>query len=85
MKILIKCETCKKEFDIYPYEKSKRRFCSQKCYWNKEPKIFTKECEVCKKVIEGKSDEKRICDECKRINKNKYMKGYNKRPEIRLR
>lgn len=85
MVILINCETCEKEFDIYPYEKGKRRFCSPKCYWNRKPKIFTKECEVCGKGIKGKSDEKRICDECKIIKKNKYMKEYNQRPEIKLR
>lgn len=27
------CETCKKQFTVRPYRKTKARFCSYKCYW----------------------------------------------------
>jgi hypothetical protein len=50
MKVIVNCQRCGKEFEIYPYQaKSEQgKYCSYECYWT--PKVSTN-CLTCGKEI----------------------------------
>lgn len=66
-KILVKCDTCGKEFYKYSYKVGKHNFCNRECYLkfhSKNVKTYT--CEICGKVFKGdKYNANRFCSrEC---------------------
>lgn len=62
-KILVKCDTCGKEFYKYPYKIGKHNFCNQDCYkayHSKDVNFYI--CEICGKKFKGaKYNANRFC------------------------
>lgn len=77
------CLICKKEFLSHPSDK--RRFCSKQCSYAFIRNLkFKLNCKICGIEIIGENSQKKFCNECKRINKNIYMKEYNRRPSVMI-
>ena len=65
-KVLIKCDTCGKEFFKYSSKIGKNNFCCRDCYnkfHSKNVKKYT--CEICGKIFTGaKANGITLCKEC---------------------
>ena len=80
-RVTLICEECNEEYEVYPYEEGKRRFCSRTCasrnYHRKviKRRVITKNCEYCGEeftriVPHSKPDPKYCCTDC--ANKKRW-------------